>query len=53
MNFSKNIKENLDYIKNINNDSSDLNIRYIKIGFRQIGCAFLESTCSDDKIIIS
>ena len=50
MNFSKNIKENLDYIKNINNDSSDLNIRYIKIGFRQIGCAFLESTCSDDKI---
>ena len=29
MNFSKNIKENLDYIKNINNNSSDLNI-YLK-----------------------
>ena len=50
MNFSKELNENLDYIKKINNNSSDLNIRNIKIGIRQIGYVFLESTCSDDKI---
>lgn len=48
--ISKNIKENVDYIKNLNNNSSDLNTRYVKVGFQKIGFVFLESTSSDDKI---
>ena len=33
--ISKNIKENVDYIKNLNNNSSDLNTRYVKAGFQK------------------
>lgn len=50
MKFSKSIKDNFEYIKKLNNNSSDLSTRYIRIGFQKIGYVFLESTSSDDKI---
>ncbi len=50
MKFSKKLNINLENVKKSNNNSSDINIRTIKIGFKTIGYIFLESTSSDDKI---
>lgn len=47
MEISKHIKENFDYLVNLNNNSSDIVTRLIN---NKIGYIFLESVSSDDKI---
>ena len=50
MNISKNVLENIEYIKNLNNNSSDIVCRIIKKRNKIIGYIYLESVSSDDKI---
>ena len=46
----KNIDENIKYIKEINHESTDINVREFKIGSKRVCYINLESTSSDDKI---
>lgn len=48
--ISKNVYENIEYIKKLNSDSSDIVYRLIKRGNKTIGYIYLESVSSDDKI---
>lgn len=50
MNLSKNVLENINYIKNLNHNSSDIVTRIIKKRSKNIGYIYLESVSSDDKV---
>ncbi len=50
MKISKSIQQNLNYIKELNNNSSDIVTRTIKRGGKKVGYIYLESVSSDDKI---
>lgn len=50
MNISTSVLENIEYIKNLNNSSSDIVSRVIKKRSKIIGYIYLESVSSDDKI---
>lgn len=50
MNISKSVEENIEYIKSLNNNSSDIVCRVIKKRKKRIGYVYLESVSSDDKI---
>ena len=50
MQIHKNVKKNIEIIKNINHNSSDLVSRLIIKNNMQIGYIYLESVTSDDKV---
>ena len=50
MHIYKNINKNIDYIKNINHNSSDIVSRVINNNGIRIGYIYLESVASDDKV---
>lgn len=50
MNLDSNINDVFDYIKKLNDNSSDIVTRIIKKGNSRIGYIYLESVSSDDKI---
>ena len=50
MKISKNVSENINYIKNTYDDSSDIVYRIMKKKNKSLGYIYLESVSSDDKI---